>query len=301
MRRKRFNNEKKFTLLRNSFIASFILVCIFIGTGYSLLTTKIEIEGKATMLSDEQKEENTELSNSTANIEFDTIWANNVMFRMIIKNQDEDIRNWNFSFNISDIPSNVVIYGLGDNLSITTSGNTIKVKETGNDWVSDWNINTEKTIQFQMEFQTGITKFSISDLIFNGKKINKFTSNTNSVIIDKSFNKITFELTDKQSIKNETENNISNNISNQNTIKNNTVNNIENKAQDAENEMNNENKNVVIEDKTNSVNEKSTKSAVNNVLNDISNNIIDNTNKTRENEINQDKINTNNIINIETE
>lgn len=46
--RKRSRNTREYMLLRNGSIFIFVIIFILIGTGYSLLNTQIEIQGRAT-------------------------------------------------------------------------------------------------------------------------------------------------------------------------------------------------------------------------------------------------------------
>lgn len=212
MRKRRSKSIKGFTLMRMFAILIFILICIFIGTGYSLLTEKIEITGKSTMLSEEiKKEDVTEQSNSIVRIEHESSDETTYIFSLVIDNKDKDYYQWIISFDVSDTPNEVMVCDKEEGILVETSENTITVKKDVN---ANWSLNSTNKIQFRVVFNKKISPLIISNIIVNGKKIDSFTSDSDKIIDGNSIKKY------RKKVNNKNENTVSNNVNNEKNITN---------------------------------------------------------------------------------
>lgn len=182
--RKRSRNTREYMLLRNGSIFIFVIIFILIGTGYSLLNTQIEIQGRAT-LNVVDPTNPVEISLSVATIETVADWGQGRIIKISITNNDQDFEEWTFSFEVPTEVTEVIVHnGSAISNAVTTfEGNkvTIKMNKTNEDgstnWSSSWAMGENKYIQVQFTFSELVEDFSISNIIFNNKLI---TLNTES-------------------------------------------------------------------------------------------------------------------------
>ena len=169
MRIKRHSRKQlKYVIIRFCLIIVFILIFVFIGTGYSMLTTKIEITGKASvekinanLLDDERIEK----SNSIVNITYEKTKSKNLVtcykVNLEIFNKDKDFENCKISFNLS--------YGLTDVVSknniVEIDGNNVTISNE-----DPFNKNTKVSIQFDAYYKSD-AEFDITKVIFENNTI----------------------------------------------------------------------------------------------------------------------------------
>lgn len=189
--RKHSRNAREYMLLRNGSIFIFICIFILIGTGYALLNTQIEIQGKAT-LNVIDPTHPVEPSLSVATLEIVSDWGGGSIIKILITNNDEDLEEWNLSFEVPTQLTDVLVHnGSAISDAITNfDGNkvTIKMNKTHEDgstnWAASWAKGENKYIQVQFTFSEEVENFSISNLIFNNKLITLDTGSTTSLTED---------------------------------------------------------------------------------------------------------------------
>lgn len=230
-KRKHSRNTKEYMLLRNGSIFIFICIFILIGTGYSLLFSKLEITCKATM-NVVDPEEPVDLSKSVASIKNDGSWGDAtwggkyILESLSITNNDELYESWEISF---DLPVEVdeVQVNTIQNTVITVDGKHVKIvkEKAEGDWSATWELGAQKNIQIQFKFTTNIDELYITNLMFNNKLITEITGNN---VPDTSADEskiINTTNEDTNSTTNSQENNVSteNNVVENNTAVNNVV------------------------------------------------------------------------------
>lgn len=175
--RKHLRNTREYMLLRNGSIFIFVCIFILIGTGYSLLNTQIEIQGKSTMIENTtDPDEPIEIGNSTAKWSLAGSWAENYVISLEITNKDQAYDNWTISF---DVPQGVNTVNVNNQAEVVTTinGNTVTIKKVVNDWATSWGLDVTKDIQIHLIFDSSVT-LEISNLVFNNKLITSINSDT---------------------------------------------------------------------------------------------------------------------------
>lgn len=230
--RKRSRNTREYMLLRNGSIFIFVIIFILIGTGYSLLTTPLEITGKAT-INVQDPDEPVEPGLSVATLKTVNYWGQGCVMIISVTNNDDNYDEWEFCFEVPENTTDVMLhnnsYVFGAICNFEGNKVTInmnKVNEDGStNWMAPWEKGTKKDIQIEFIFNTINDNIILKNVILNNKLITselieaKDTTSENEVTeTDTTNNTVdTNVITEENNIQNVTEEN-SNNLVNQNNI-----------------------------------------------------------------------------------
>lgn len=97
--KRRSRNTREYMVLRNSSIFIFVIIFILVGTGYALLNTKIEIQGKATLIADDPSKP-VEPGFSVASLKTINNWGQGGIVIITVTNNDNDYDEWEFCFEV---------------------------------------------------------------------------------------------------------------------------------------------------------------------------------------------------------
>ncbi len=175
MRRRHSRNTREYMILRNGSILIFIVIFILIGTGYALLSTKVEIQGKATLIAGEKP---IEPGLSVASLKTVNNWGQGRIMSITITNNDSYYDDWEISFEVPEETTDVLVHTSYIYGSVNTfDGNKVtikmnKISEDGSiNWSAPWELNDKKEIQIQFTFSTIVDNVSFKNVILNNKLI----------------------------------------------------------------------------------------------------------------------------------
>lgn len=234
--RKHSRNTREYMILRNGSILIFIIIFILIGTGYALLSTKVEIQGKATLIAEEKP---LEPGLSVASLKTVNNWGQGCISTITVTNNDSNYDEWELSFEVPEETTDVLIHDSFIYGSVSTfEGNKVtikmnKINEDGSiNWSAPWKLNEKKEIQVQFTFNTIMDNVSLKNVILNNKLIaSELTEivdtpsqseDVSTDITDNTAN--TNEVEENNNVINDVENDLQNNvIENENVIKENII------------------------------------------------------------------------------
>lgn len=251
--KRRSRNTREYMVLRNSSIFIFVIIFILVGTGYALLNTKIEIQGKATLIADDPSKP-VEPGFSVASLKTMNNWGQGGIVIITVTNNDNDYDEWEFCFEAPKGTTDVIVhnnsYIYGCIYTFEENKVTIKMNKVNEDgstnWMAPWEKGTKKDIQIQFTFDTSIDNISLKNVILNNKLITSELTET-------------VELTPENE---ELETNVTEDVVNTNVVEetDNVINNVQN--DDLTNDVV-ENENVVQEDSIEDIVEQDSTNLVN--------------------------------------
>lgn len=176
--RKRSRNTREYMLLRNGSIFIFVIIFILIGTGYSLLTTPLEITGKAT-IDIVDPDEPAQPGLSVATLKTVSNWGEGCIMTISVTNNDDNYDDWCFSFEVPEETTNVNVHTNAylSGHTVTIEGKKViiqmkKINENGSiNWVAPWTKGAKKEIQVEFVFNTVMNDIILKNVILNNKII----------------------------------------------------------------------------------------------------------------------------------